>query len=64
MKFMQANRIAPDDPGTLCFAALQMGLFCLPMSHKKASGLYGLSCTLILKYFKSLKIENDVIENL
>ena len=33
MKFMQANRIAPD--GTPRFAASHLGLFCLPMSHKK-----------------------------
>ena len=32
MKFLQANRIAPD--GTLCFAASHLGLYCLPMSHK------------------------------
>ena len=29
----EANRIAPD--GTPPFAASHMGLFCLPMSHKK-----------------------------
>ena len=33
MKIMSANRIAPD--GTLRFAASHLGLFCLPMSHKK-----------------------------
>ena len=33
MKFMKANRIAPD--GTPRFAASHLGLFCLPMSHKK-----------------------------
>ena len=33
MKFMSANRIAPD--GTPRFAELHLGLFCLPMSHKK-----------------------------
>ena len=32
-KFMQANRIAPDV--TPRFAASHLGLFCLPMSHKK-----------------------------
>ena len=33
MKFMQANRIAPD--GTAPFAASHLGLFCLHMSNKK-----------------------------
>ena len=33
MKFMSANRIAPD--GMSHFAASHPGLFCLPMSHKK-----------------------------
>ena len=33
MKIMSANRIAPD--GTPLFAASHLGLFCLPMSHKK-----------------------------
>ena len=41
MKFLKANRIAPD--GTPYFAASHLGLFCLPMSYKKdARGLYGL----------------------
>ena len=33
MTIMLANRIAPD--GTPPFAASHLGLFCLPMSHKK-----------------------------
>ena len=33
MHIMSANRIAPD--GTPRFAASHLGLFCLPMSHKK-----------------------------
>ena len=33
MKFLLANRIAPD--GTPRSAASHLGLFCLPMSHKK-----------------------------
>ena len=37
MKIMSANRIAPD--GTLCFAASHLGLFCLPMCHKKDARL-------------------------
>ena len=40
MKFMQANGIAPD--WTPRFVASYPGLFCLHMSHKKTSGLYGL----------------------
>ena len=34
---MSANRIAPD--GTPRFAASHLGLFCLPMSHKKDARL-------------------------
>ena len=37
MKFMKANRIAPD--GTSRFAASHLGLFCLPTSHKKDARL-------------------------
>ena len=37
MKFMKANRVAPD--GTLHFAASHLGLFCLPMSNKKDARL-------------------------
>ena len=33
MKFLCANRIAPD--GTPRSAASHLGLFCLPMSHKR-----------------------------
>ena len=33
MKIIKANRIAPD--GTPHLAASNLGLFCLPMSHKK-----------------------------
>ena len=33
MKFLCANRIAPD--GTPPSAASHLGLYCLPMSHKK-----------------------------
>ena len=33
MKIKKANRIAPD--GTLRFEASHLGLFCLPISHKK-----------------------------
>ena len=37
MKFMKANGMAPD--GTPHFAASHLGLFCLPMSHKKGARL-------------------------
>ena len=37
MKFMLTNRIASD--GTPRFAASHLGLFCLPMSHKKDARL-------------------------
>ena len=37
MKIMSANRIAPD--GWPRFAASHLGLFCLPMSHKKDARL-------------------------
>ena len=41
MKFMSASRIAAD--GMQHFAASHLGLFCLPMSHKRTPGLYGLT---------------------
>ena len=37
MKILLANRIAPD--GTPHSAASHLGLFCLPMSHKKDARL-------------------------
>ena len=37
MKIKIANRIASD--GTPPFAASHLGLFCLPMSHKRTRGL-------------------------
>ena len=37
LKILSANRIAPD--GTPRFAASHLGLFCLPMSHKKDATL-------------------------
>ena len=37
MKFLQANRIAPD--GTPRSAASHLGLCCLPMSHKRDARL-------------------------
>ena len=38
VKFLQANRKAQD--GTPCSAALHLGLFCLPMSHKRDAITY------------------------
>ena len=40
MKFLCANRIAPD--ATLQFLASHLGLCCMPMSHKGTPGLNGL----------------------
>ena len=37
MKIISANRIAPD--GMRRFATSHLGLFCLPMSHKKDASL-------------------------
>ena len=37
MKILSANRIAPD--GTPRSAASHLGLYCLPMSHKKDARL-------------------------
>ena len=42
MKIMSANRIGPD--GTLRFAASHLGLFCMPMSHKKDVRLIWINC--------------------
>ena len=41
MKFLCANRIAPD--GTPRSAASHLGLYCLPMSHKGTPCLYELN---------------------
>ena len=52
MKFMSANRIAPD--GIPHFAGSYLGLFCLPMSHKKDARLISvctISKSVILKHF-------------
>ena len=37
MNLLKANRIAPD--GAPCFAASHLGLFYLPLSHKKEARL-------------------------
>ena len=41
MKFLCANRIAPD--ATPRSAASHLGLYCLPMSHKGTPGFYELT---------------------
>ena len=59
---MSANRIALD--GTPRFAASHLGLFCLPMSHKKDASLIWVNtfysvlalCSLVLKICKKKKI--------
>ena len=45
MKFMSANRIASDG------MASHLGLFCLPMSHKKDARLIWIKDLMILKVF-------------
>ena len=42
MKFISANRIAPD--GSPRFAASHLELFCLPMPHKKDARLIWVNC--------------------
>ena len=54
MTFTQANRIAPDV--TARFAASSLGLFCLPMSHIRTLGLYGL----IKQYMKRSSFKRAV----
>ena len=46
MNFLKANRIAPD--GTPHSAASHMGLYCLPMSHKKMPGLFKTFCVCVV----------------
>ena len=48
MKFVSANRIAPD--GTPRFAASHLGLFCLHMSHKKDARLIWVNLDLTSKF--------------
>ena len=45
---MSANRIALD--GTPRFAASHLGLFCLPMSHKKDARLIGLTLFILCSH--------------
>ena len=47
MKFLQANRIAPD--GTPHFAASHLGLCCLPMSHKRDARLKWVNGDFVVK---------------
>ena len=53
MKIISANRIAPD--GTPHFAASHLGLFCLPMSHKKDKKFIWVNPVSVrcLKYFST-----------
>ena len=56
MNIKLANRIAPD--WTSRFAASHLGLFCLPMSHKKETRQIwvklGLTCKYIFIFFSSI----------
>ena len=52
MKFLYANRIAPD--GTPRSAASHLGIYCLPMSHRKDVGLIK-----ELRFFSRLQIFNS-----
>ena len=47
MKFLQANRIAPDV--TPCSAASHLGVYCLPKSHRKEAraGLFELTSWIV-----------------
>ena len=56
MKFMKANRIAPD--GTLRFAASHLGLFCLPISYKKGRQAYNKHQLIYRQRVHSRKISN------
>ena len=49
---LQANRIASDV--TPCFAASHLGLFCLPMSHKKDARLIWVNVTKSNKQYHTL----------
>ena len=50
MKFMYANKIAPDEP--LHCAASHLGLFCLSMSHKKDARLIWVNDERVWKEYK------------
>ena len=47
MKFLCANRIVPD--GTPCSAASHLGLYCLPMPHKRDARLNSIRVNIKLK---------------
>ena len=47
-KFLYANRIAPD--GTPRSAASHLGLYCLPMSHKKDARLIPINYCLQMSF--------------
>ena len=50
MKFMLAYRIAQDGTPRFAHAVSHLGLFCLPMSHKKDARLIGVK---VKKYKKT-----------
>ena len=59
MKILLGNRIAPD--GTPRSAASHLGLFCLPMSHKRDARLILVNFN--VSYFK-VKEKNESITTL
>ena len=52
MKFKKTNRISPD--GTPRSAATCLGLFCLPMSHKKDARLIWVKWTVFTDTSKNI----------
>ena len=52
MKFLFANRIAPD--GTPRSAASHLGLYCLPMSHKRDTRLSELNMRKLLLHINGM----------
>ena len=59
MKFMLANRIVLD--GTPRFEASHLGLFCLPMSHKKDPRLIRLNFTVNTYNMQTERLYHGVI---
>ena len=50
MKFLLANGMAPDE--TLHSVASHLGLYCLPMSHKKDDMLIHFECVIACNRYK------------
>ena len=61
MKFMSANRIAPD--GRPRSVASHLGIFCLPMSHKKDARLIWVKRYIITHLADIANTKNRVISN-